>query len=90
MKVTQMTNEAGRPVANHFIINDSEYTAMQSYRSIIIKTTWEDGKRVVYLDENTWDYSKTTGRYRNLFLGETKRETEKKIKSGEYVLTDLN
>ena len=42
------------------------------------------------LDTNYWDYSTTTGKYRNMFLGETRKETEKKIKSGEYVLTDLN
>ena len=43
-----------------------------------------------YLDVNKWDYSKTTGKYRNIFLNETKKDTEKKIKSGEYILTDLN
>ena len=31
-----------------------------------------------------WDYSKTTGKYRNIFLEETKQETERKIKSGYY------
>ena len=90
MKVQNMTNSNGNKVANQFIIFDSEFTAFQSYNSIIVKTVFEDGKRVVYLDENTWDYSKTTGKYRNLFLGETKKETEKKIASGEYKLADLN
>jgi hypothetical protein len=33
----------------------------------------------VYLDENKWDYSVTTGKYRNIFLGETRKETQKKI-----------
>jgi hypothetical protein len=32
----------------------------------------------------------TTGKYRNQFLGETKKDTEAKIKSGEYILADLN
>ena len=45
---------------------------------------------IITLDETYWDYSKTTGKYRNQFLGETKAETEKKIKSGEYQLVDLN
>ena len=90
MKVQNMTNSNGNKVANQFIIFDSEFTAFQSYNSIIVKTVFEDKKRVVYLDENTWDYSNTTGKYRNLFLGETKRETEKKIASGEYKLADLN
>ena len=47
-------------------------------------------KTVVYLDSTYWDYSVTTGKYRNQFLGETKKETERKIASGEYILTDLN
>ena len=90
MKVQNMTNSNGNKVANQFIIFDSEFTAFQSYNSIIVKTVFEDGKRVVYLDTNTWDYSRTTGKYRNLFLGETKKETERKIASGEYKLADLN
>jgi len=44
----------------------------------------------IKLDENSWDYSRTTGKYRNLFLQECKAETEKKIESGEYILIDLN
>jgi len=85
-----MTGNTGREVANQFIINDSEFTAFQSYNSIIVKTCFEDGKRQVYLDENCWDYSVTTGKYRNLFLGETKKETERKLKEGVYQLADLN
>ena len=46
-------------------------------------------KPLVYLD-NAWDYSVTTGKYRNIFLGEKKAETQAKIDSGEYILTDLN
>ena len=44
----------------------------------------------MYLDENKWDYSVTTGKYRNIFLNETEKETEAKIKSGEYILSNLN
>ena len=44
----------------------------------------------IYLDNDTWDYSSTTGRYRNVFLGEDIHETRKKIKSGEYKLVALN
>ena len=67
-----------------------EATFFQSYNSIIVKTTFEEGKRKVYLDNNTWDYSKTTSKYRNQFLGESTKETQKKIKSGEYTLINLN
>ena len=47
-------------------------------------------KGKIYLDEYYWDYSVTTGKYRNEFLGEGIAETRKKIASGEYILTDLN
>lgn len=59
----------------------------QSYNSIIVKRS-SDG--TVYLDAIYWDCSRTTGKYRNEFLGETKKETELKIKSGLYILTNLN
>ena len=49
-----------------------------------------DNKGNVTLDKRYWNYSTTTGKYRNEFLNETKPETEKKIKSGEYVLANLN
>ena len=68
-------------VVNQFLIIGDDFTLFQSYRSPIAMIT-ADGQ--VYIFRN-WDYSKTTGRYRNLFLGETKKETSEKIKSGEYI-----
>jgi hypothetical protein len=44
----------------------------------------------VTLDENSWDCSKTTGKYRNEFLGEGIADTRRKIKDGTYELADLN
>ena len=93
VRVRQVHGKNG-PVKNHFIINTPEATCFQSYDTIIVKTIAGNSdnnyKRQVFLDRDKWDYSKTTGKYRNLFLGETKKETEKKIKSGEYQLVDLN
>ena len=86
MKVENMTSARGNKVANQFIINSEEGCYFQSYNSIIVKI---EG-REVYLDEYFWDYSVTTGKYRNDFLGEGIAETRAKIKSGEYTLTDLN
>ena len=85
-KVTNMVSNKGNKIANQFIIYTTEGSIFQSYNSTIVKI--ENGK--TYLDLNKWDYSKTTGKYRNIFLNENKKETEKKIKSGEYILTDLN
>lgn len=94
MLVSSMTsNKSGREVANQFIITDNfGVTYFQSYRSIIAKIEHLReglGTRIT-LDEVYWDYSKTTGKYRNMFLGETKKETQAKINSGEYQLVDLN
>jgi len=83
-----MIGNAGGGVVNQFIITDSEGGQyFQSYDSIIavIRT---DG--VIELDKDYWDYSVTTGRYRNRFLGEKKKETQKKIDQGIYKLVNLN
>jgi len=87
IKVKQMTSpRSGGPVANQFIIYTSEGRYFQSYDSIIVAI--KNGK--ITLDENTWDYSRTTGKYRNEFLGEYIEETRAKIESGEYELQNLN
>ena len=88
MRITarNMTGKNGNPVVNQIIISTPDAIIFQSYlTTIAIK---KDGK--VYLDRDAWDYSTTTGKYRNQFLNETKKETEAKIKTGEYILTDLN
>jgi hypothetical protein len=88
MKVQNMTsNRSNREVANQFeIYGDNGEMYFQSYNSIIVKIV--RGK--TYLDATYWDYSKTTGKYRNQFLGETRKETEAKIKDGTYQLVNLN
>ena len=99
MKVENMTSSNGNKIANQFIITEEGRGALgnfirretfQSYNSVIaIKTVWED-RTDIELDRGTWDYSVTTGKYRNQFLGEGIAETRAKIKSGEYKLADLN
>ncbi len=86
MKITNLTSSKGNTIANQFEIRTENAVYFQSYQSIIVKI--EDG--TTYLDSHFWDYSKTTGKYRNQFLGEDKKETEKKIKEGIYILTNLN
>lgn len=79
MKIESLAN-------NQFICRTENCVFFQSYSSVIAKI--ENGK--TYLDADKWDYSKTTGKYRNQFLGEDKKETERKIKEGIYILTNLN
>ena len=87
IKVKQMTSSrSGNPVANQFIIYTIEGEYFQSYDSIIAFNN--NGK--ITLDNNNWDYSRTTSKYRNEFLGEGIAETRAKIESGEYTLVNLN
>ena len=91
MKVENITSNNGNKIANQFIIvNNDGYEYFQSYSSMIARKPigFREGK--IELDQKYWNYSNTTGKYRNIFLGETITETKKKIKSGEYILTDLN
>jgi hypothetical protein len=90
MKVNNMTSSRGNVIPNQFIIHTPEATYFQSYQSIIVKTTFEEGNRVVYLDEYYWNYSKTTSKYRNEFLGENTKEIKQKIEKGIYKLINLN
>lgn len=88
--------DEGRGANGNFIKRE----VFQSYNSVIaVRTFWrqEDIEGIpnaktieIELDSTYWDYSTTTGKYRNLFLGEDKKETERKIKNGTYTLTNLN
>jgi len=86
MRVSHFYGRTGRVIPNQLKIHDGENYWFQSYGTNIVKIN--NGK--VYLDERYYDYSVTTGKYRNEFLGENLQETRKKIKSGEYILTNLN
>lgn len=87
-KVSNMQGRSGRDVANQFVITTDEGQVFQSYNSVIA-IKYRDA-RPIELDELYWDYSRTTGKYRNEFLGEDKKTTAAKIKSGEYILKNLN
>lgn len=86
MKTTSNPKVEQFHVKNQFLITDGDKRIFQSYNTVIAIN--DNGE--ITLDANSWDYSQTTGKYRNKFLGEDKKETEKKIKSGQYKLADLN
>ena len=89
MTVENMESSNGNAIPNQFIIHDDNGNVFfQSYKSIIVKIDRKNDK--TYLDSRYWDYSKTTGKYRNQFLGENKEETKKKIDQGIYILCNLN
>ena len=91
--IYNMKTRAGNAAANQFINTDATINGVhgelfQSYRSnIALKPS--DGSTPI-LDANYWDYSATTGQYRNDFLGEGIAATRDKIAQGAYLLRDLN
>lgn len=88
MRVYNMLSpRTGSPVANQFIIEADDGRYFQSYKSIIAKKNL-DGS--IELDSHYWNYSRTTSKYRNEFLGLDTKETQKRIDSGVIILTDLN
>ena len=106
MYISNMIGHTGEPVKNQFVvIDDNQNEFFKSYQTIIAKryplynrvhhlnlnrSEAELNTIVVELDAKKWDYSVTTSKYRNRFLGETTAQTKAKIKSGEYILTNLN
>lgn len=102
LTVNNMLSSKGNKIPNQFIIEEwlhysgsGSYTVkrktFQSYNSIIARITGDPmGPDFIELDPKYWNYSKTTSKYRSLFLKENTKQTEAKIKSNEYVLTDLN
>lgn len=88
VKVQNMISDNGNSIANQFEVITEKGIYFQSYDSIIALKP-KNGKPI-QLDINYWDYSKTTGKYRNLFLGEKKIDTQYKIDKGIYKLKNLN
>ena len=71
----------GRNVPNQFEIyyekGNKSYKVFQSYSSMILK--FENGK-IIEIGAD-WDYSRTTGKYRNLLTGMNKKEFEKMLEN---------
>ena len=65
MKVRNMIGTNGNAIANQFIIEMGALTQFQSYDSPIVSI--DRNKKIITVFEN-YDYSKTTGKYRNLFM----------------------
>ena len=82
------SNRSGNPIANQFVITiENGDRIFQSYKSVIAIKTF-CGK--VQIDVDRWNYSRTTSRYRSIFLNENTKQTRDKINNGTYLLTDLN
>lgn len=88
-QVRQMLSpKSNNAVANQFIITTPEAVFFQSYRTVIAQIDRKTGQ--VTLDVTYWNYSRTTAKYRNIFLNENTAETRRKLKNCEYKLAYLN
>ena len=88
MKVESMTSSNGNVVPNQFVMHgDDGSSVFQSYNSVIAK---RDNGGILTLDENFWDYSVTTSKYRNQFTGMNTKETKELLTSGVIGLANLN
>lgn len=83
IRVGNMYSSRLNTIPNQYILNFEKGTVFQSYDSVICVKT--NGK--IYLTSK-WDYSKTTGKYRNQFLGENMQITQDKIKKNEYIILE--
>ena len=87
VKVYNMTSPNGNKVANQFEIYTDKGKYFQSYKTIIALV---DNKGQVFLDKYKWNYSRTTSKYRNIFLNDDTKSVKEKITSGEYKFKELN
>jgi|TARA_R110000772_G_scaffold141745_1_gene251446 hypothetical protein len=90
MNVSNMTSSRGNKVPNQFSIMDEDKSYFQSYQTIIAMRDTSGDYCQTYLDSDRWDYSVTTSKYRNKWLGMTTAQIKKAIDAGEIILRDLN
>jgi hypothetical protein len=69
-----------------FTITIGEELYLITYNKVIAKIVHD----VVFLDEIYWNFSRTTAKYRNIFLLEDSKVTHKKLNDDIYKLANLN
>lgn len=67
MRVSNMKSANGNKVANQFVIENGNTLTFQSYDSEILNVNVPNRTLVIHPD---WNYSRTTAKYRNMFLAD--------------------
>ncbi len=67
MKVEQMINKNGNGAVNQFVLTVGNTLAFQSYDSTIAVVDRDEKTITLFPD---WNYSKTTGKHRNIFFAD--------------------
>ena len=87
IKVVNAPTEYGGVSMEKFYIYVPQGIILQCFGENI---AFIDNAGQIVLDINNWNKSRVVSDYRKRFLREGKRDTDKKIASGEYLLLDLN
>ena len=98
IKAWNMTSNNGNVVPNQIIIEDKKRKEVifQSYGTTIAKKITNNNISNIVLDENYWDYSRTTLKYLTKFIFDfmhiatNTKEIRKHIKDGNIKLSNLN
>ena len=92
--VEQMTSRSGNVVPNQVILSEMSGKTFVSYGSKIVylsNNRGSDGLPLeIIVDETYWDYSRTTGKYRNEFMDMGVQEVRNHIKTGRIKVGNLN
>tara|TARA_R100001198_G_C5125341_1_gene146113 strand:+ start:265 stop:585 length:321 start_codon:yes stop_codon:yes gene_type:complete len=92
MIINNMISDKGNTIPNQYIIRLDKCDVFQSYEAVIAIRNYDyvNGKYEVYLNKEYYDYSRTTSKYRNKYLGLTNKEVKEKIKAKEFFLITDN
>jgi|SRR6056300_827418 hypothetical protein len=96
VSVRPMTSRGGNDLANQQIMSDPHgetfvsYGSKIAYRSHDMYGVGNERRHKIVLDEYYWNYSRTTSKYRNEFLGFGVDECRKRIADGTIKLANLN
>lgn len=81
-QLTSISVERLDTAGNQIILRDTANN-LQVFFSYNTKIAAKINNKVIIYP--AYDYSRTTGKYRNMFLNEVKADTEKKLKLGTYL-----
>ena len=92
MIINNMISDKGNTIPNQYVIRLDNCDVFQSYETVIAIRNYDyvNGKYEVYLNKEYYDYSRTTSKYRNKYLGLTSKEVKEKIKAKEFFLITDN
>lgn len=87
--VRNLKTKSDNNIKDQYIIKTNNGEYLQSKGHIVVFIPFDKREKIA-LDYRFWDYSISTGKYRNRILKENWKQTKEKIDAGEYLLVNLN